>query len=192
YELHLGTFAGGLVQAISKLDYLAELGVNAIELMPIWEFAGGSSWGYNAAHPFAIESTYGTPDELKWFVDEAHARGISVLLDVLYNHWGPSDMSLWQYDGWSENGLGGIYFYNDWRSVTPWGNTRPDFGRGEVRSYIRDNALYWLTEYRLDGLRVDGTKWIRATNDGKTELPDGWSLLQWLNNEIDAADSGKL
>jgi 1,4-alpha-glucan branching enzyme len=192
YELHLGTFAGGLVQAISKLDYLVELGVNAIELMPIWEFAGGSSWGYNAAHPFAIESTYGTPDELKWFVDEAHARGISVLLDVLYNHWGPSDMSLWQYDGWSENGLGGIYFYNDWRSVTPWGNTRPDFGRGEVRSYIRDNALYWLTEYRLDGLRVDGTKWIRATNDGKTELPDGWSLLQWLNNEIDAADSGKL
>ncbi|MAI66899.1 MAG: hypothetical protein CMJ26_03360 [Phycisphaerae bacterium] len=192
YELHLGTFAGGLSQAITKLDYLTELGVNAIELMPIWEFAGGSSWGYNAAYPFAIESTYGTPDDLKAFVDEAHARGISVLIDVVYNHWGPSDMSIWQYDGWSENGLGGIYFYNDWRAVTPWGDTRPDYGRDEVRTYIRDNALYWLHEYRLDGLRVDGTKWIRATDDGGTDLPDGWTLLQWLNNEIDAHDSAKL
>ena len=192
YELHVGTFAGGLLQAVNKLDYLQNLGVNAIELMPIWEFAGDSSWGYNGSHPFSIESSYGRPNDLKRFVDEAHERGMSVLLDVLYNHWGPSDMSVWQYDGWSENGLGGIYFYNDWRAETPWGDTRPDYGRDEVRQYIRDNALYWLTEYRLDGLRVDGTKWIRATDDGGTELPDGWSLLQWLNNEIDAHDSGKL
>ncbi len=192
YEMHVGTFAGGFTQAMTKLDYLEELGVNAIELMPIWEFAGDSSWGYNGAHPFALESSYGTPDELKEFVDEAHARGMAVLIDVLYNHWGPTDMSLWQYDGWNENGLGGIYFYNDWRSETPWGDTRPDFGRNEVREYIRDNALYWLKEYRLDGLRVDGTKWIRATDDGGTEIPEGWTLLQWINDEVDAFDSNQL
>jgi 1,4-alpha-glucan branching enzyme len=192
YEMHVGTFAGGFSQAATKLDYLKDLGVNAIELMPIWEFAGDSSWGYNGSHPFALESSYGSPDDLKHFVDEAHARGIAVLIDVLYNHWGPSDMSVWQYDGWSENNLGGIYFYNDWRATTPWGDTRPDYGREEVRVYIRDNALYWLKEYRLDGLRVDGTKWIRATDDGGTELPDGWSLLQWINNEVDAYDSSQL
>ena len=192
YEMHVGTFAGGFSQAVTKLDYLRDLGVNAIELMPIWEFAGDSSWGYNGSHPFALESSYGSPDELKHFVDEAHARGMAVLIDVLYNHWGPSDMSVWQYDGWSENSLGGIYFYNDWRATTPWGDTRPDYGREEVRAYIRDNVLYWLKEYRLDGLRVDGTKWIRATDDGGTELPDGWSLLQWINNEVDAFDSNQL
>jgi len=192
YEMHLGTFAGGILKAINKLDYLSNLGVNAIEIMPLWEFAGSSSWGYNGAHPFAIESSYGRPNDLKRFVDEAHERGIAVLLDVLYNHWGPSDMSVWQYDGWSENGLGGVYFYNDWRASTPWGDTRPDYGRNEVRQYIRDNALYWLSEYRLDGLRIDGTKWIRATDDGGTELPDGWSLLQWINDEIDVFDSSSL
>jgi len=192
YEMHIGTFAGGFLQAINKLDYLADLGVNAIELMPIWEFAGDSSWGYNGSHPFAVESSYGTPNNVKRFVDEAHARGIAVLVDVLYNHWGPSDMSVWQYDGWNENDMGGIYFYNDWRAVTPWGDTRPDYGRDEVRQYIRDNALYWLEEYRFDGLRVDGTKWIRATDDGGTEIPEGWTLLQWMNDEIDAHDSGKL
>ncbi len=192
YEMHIGTFAGGLTQAITKLDYLEELGINAIELMPIWEFASDSSWGYNGAHPFALESSYGTPNELKEFVDEAHARGIAVLIDVLYNHWGPTDMSLWKYDGWSENDLGGIYFYNDWRAETPWGDTRPDYGRNEVREYIRDNALYWLEEYRLDGLRVDGTKWIRATDDGGIDIPEGWSLLQLINDEIDAYDSDQL
>ncbi len=192
YEMHVGTFAGGFSQAITRLDYLSDLGVNAIELMPIWEFAGGSSWGYNAAHPFALESTYGTPDEFKQFVDEAHARGMAVLIDVLYNHWGPTDMSLWQYDGWSQNGLGGIYFYNDWRAVTPWGDTRPDYGRNEVREYIRDSVMYWLEEYRLDGLRIDGTKWIRATDDGGTDIPEGWSLLQWINDEVDAFDSNEL
>ena len=192
YEMHIGTFSGGILQAITKLDYLKDLGVNAIELMPIWEFAGNSSWGYNGSHPFAIESSYGTPNDLKRFVDEAHQRGIAVLVDVLYNHWGPSDMSLWQYDGWNQSEMGGIYFYNDWRAVTPWGDTRPDYSRDEVRQYIRDNALYWLEEFRLDGLRVDGTKWIRATDDGGTDIPEGWTLLQWLNDEIDAHDSGKL
>ena len=88
--------------------------------------------------------------------------------------------------------IGGIYFYNNWLAETPWGDTRPDYGREEVRQFIRDNALYWLTEFRLDGFRIDGTKWIRATDDGGTEIPDGWTLLQWLNDEINAHDSGKL
>ncbi len=192
YELHISTFSGGLLQAVSKLDYLASLGINAIELMPLWEFAGDISWGYNGAHPFAVESSYGTPTDLKRFVDAAHERGIAVLIDVLYNHWGPTDMDLWRYDGWSENDLGGIYFYNDWKASTPWGDTRPDYGRDEVRTYIRDNALYWLSMFRLDGLRVDGTKWIRATDDGGIDIPEGWSLLQWINNEVDAFDNGIL
>ena len=192
YELHLGTFSGSIIQAINKLDYLQELGINAIEIMPLWEFAGDTSWGYNGSFPFTVESSYGSPDELKRFVDEAHSRGIAVLIDVLYNHWGPSDLDLWQYDGWEENSLGGIYFYNNWLSETPWGDTRPDFGRNEVRQYIRDNALYWLTEFRLDGFRIDGTKWIRATDDGGTDIPEGWTLLQWLNDEINAHDAGKI
>ncbi len=85
-----------------------------------------------------------------------------MILDVVYNHFGPSDLDLWQFDGWSENGKGGIYFYNDHRSSTPWGDTRPDYGRGEVRSYIRDNAMMWLEEYHVDGLRYDMTLYIRS------------------------------
>ncbi len=91
----------------------------------------------------------------------AHAHGIAVLVDVVYNHFGPGDLDLWQFDGWSENGMGGIYFYNDWRAKTPWGDSRPDYGRGEVRQYLRDNALMWLEEYRVDGLRWDSTLYIR-------------------------------
>ena len=75
-------------------------------------------------------------------------------MDVVYNHFGPSDLDLWRFDGWGENDKGGIYFYNDWRSSTPWGDTRPDYGRGEVRQYIHDNAMMWLEQYHADGLRV--------------------------------------
>ncbi len=125
------------------------------------EFAGDRSWGYNPAHPFAIESTYGGPAGFQRFVKAAHQKGIAVLVDVVYNHFGPSDLSLWQFDGWSENGMGGIYFYQDWRANTPWGDTRPDYGRREVRQYIRDNALMWLEDYRCDGLRFDATAYIR-------------------------------
>jgi 1,4-alpha-glucan branching enzyme len=108
-----------------------------------------------------------------------------VILDVVYNHLGPSDLDLWQFDGWSENGRGGIYFYNDNRAVTPWGETRPDYGRGEVRQYLLDNAIMWLEEYHVDGIRFDCTQFIR-TVDGfdVQELPDGWSLLQWINSQI--------
>ena len=96
---------------------------------------------------------------------------------MVYNHFGPSDLDLWRFDGWSENDGGGIYFYNDWRAETPWGDTRPDYGRGEVRQFIRDNALMWLEDYHVDGLRMDMTLYIRSVRaDGEPNLPDGWSL----------------
>ena len=203
YEMHIGTFndepggpPGNLERVIEKLPYLQRLGVNVVQLMPPTEFAGGFSWGYNPAHIFAIESDYGGPAAFRTFVEAAHAHGIAVLFDVVYNHFGPSDLDLWQFDGWSQNEKGGIYFYNDWRSRTPWGDTRPNYGRGEVRQYIRDNVLMWLEEYRVDGLRWDATAYIRNVsgndNDPAHDLPEGWSLMQWINDEIDARQPWKI
>jgi 1,4-alpha-glucan branching enzyme len=200
YEMHVGTYGalpGDPVPAnfddcIDNLDHLMELGVNCIELMPVNEFAGDINWGYNVAFPWSVESSYGGPDALKRFVDACHQRGIAVILDVLYNHWGPSDLDFWQYDGWSENGNGGIFFYNDdVRADTPWG-PRPDYARGEVRSFIRDNALLWLEEFRIDGLRFDATKYIRGVPEAGIEIPEGWSLLQWINESIDASQPWKI
>lgn len=200
YEMHVGTFndtAGGNPgtwdSAVSKLNHLQSMGVNVVEVMPICEFAGDFSWGYNPAHPFAPESIYGTPTDMRDFVEECHDRGIAVLIDVVYNHWGPSDLDLWQSDGWSTNNMGGIYFFQDWRASTPWGDTRPDYGRGEVRTYIRDNAISWLTDYNADGLRWDSTVNIRTQNNGGGgDISDGWSLMQYVNNEINSVASGKI
>jgi len=202
YELHVGTFndqpggdPGQFRTAAEKLPHLAALGVNAVEVMPTTSFATSYSWGYNPANPFAVEEGYGGSEGLMRFIDEAHRQGIAVLLDVVYNHWGPGDNSLWRFDGWGEPGKGGIYFYQDWRSRTPWGE-RPDYGRGEVRQYIRDNALMWLEDYRADGLRWDATAHIRDVDgdagDPATALPDGWGLMQWVNDEINARQPWKL
>jgi 1,4-alpha-glucan branching enzyme len=200
YELHIGTFGKktrehgpeNLEGAIERLDHLKDLGVNALEVMPVAEFPGGFSWGYNPSLIFAVESDYGTPRTFKEFVDEAHIRGIAVILDVVYNHLGPGDLGLWQFDGWNENGKGGIYFYNDGRSYTPWGETRPDYGRKEVREYLRDNALMWIHHYGVDGLRWDATEFIRnvhgSDNDSLNDLPDGWTLMQWINSEMRKAN----
>ncbi|NIJ53685.1 alpha-amylase family glycosyl hydrolase [Dyadobacter arcticus] len=194
YELHVGTFhvkendhVGTLYTAIEKLDYLKDMGFNAVELMPCSEFPGDRSWGYNPANPFAIESDYGGPDGLKAFVKAAHEAGIAVILDVVYNHFGPSDLDLWQFDGWHENDGGGIYFYNDWKSETPWGSTRPDFGRREVRQYIHDNAMMWIKDYRVDGLRMDMVPYIRnvkADGNPGNDLPEGISMIQGINKAI--------
>jgi 1,4-alpha-glucan branching enzyme len=193
YELHIGTFndeeedtrPGQFATVSARLGHLQKLGVNAIQIMPVAEFAGERSWGYNPAHIFAVELTYGGPVAFKRFVKRAHQHGIAVILDVVYNHLGPSDLDLWQFDGWSENNRGGIYFYNDDRAHTPWGDTRPDYGRGEVRQYLRDNVFMWLEEYHVDGLRFDGTVYIRTVNGSDDQdLPEGWSLLQWLNDQI--------
>ncbi|MES2730579.1 MAG: alpha-amylase family glycosyl hydrolase [Bacteroidota bacterium] len=196
YELHVGTFnvkqegkPGDLYGVIEKLPYLRELGINAIEIMPLAEFPGGFSWGYNPSHPFAVENQYGGPKAFKEFIKEAHRHGIAVLLDVVYNHFGPDRLDLWRFDGWHENEGGGIYFYNDWRAETPWGATRPDYGRGEVRQYILDNAMMWLDEFRLDGLRLDSVSHIRNVvgrqNDLANDIGEGWSLLQWLHEEVE-------
>ncbi len=183
YELHPGTFARTLDGVVAKLDELCDIGVNVIELMPVAEFAGDQSWGYNPALPYAVESSLGGPDALRRLVDAAHSRGVAVLLDVVYNHFGPSDLDLWRFDGWSENDGGGIYFYNDWRGKTPWGDTRPDYGRPEVRSFIFDNAAMWIAEYHLDGLRLDSTINIRNAHGEPGpygDLDDGFSLLEEL------------
>ena len=169
--------------------------VNAVQVMPVAEFAGDVSWGYNPAHIFAVEHAYGGPEGLKEFVRAAHEAGIAVILDVVYNHFGPSDLDLWRFDGWSENDSGGIYFYNDWRAETPWGETRPDYGRREVRQFIRDNAMIWLEEYDIDGLRFDMTLYIRSVrgdDDAGDDLADGWSLMQWINDEIAARLPGRI
>lgn len=197
YQLHVGTFndapggrPGTFDTAIARLDRLRDLGVNAVKLLPVNEFPGDFSWGYNPSHPFSVESAYGGPLALKRFVREAHRRGIAVLLDVVHNHYGPMDLDLWRFDGWSQGRWGGVYFYADGRAVTPWGDTRPDFGRPEVRQYIRDNMLLWANAYRLDGFRWDSTLNMRRSNQG--DLPDGWSLMQWLNNELDRTQPWKI
>ncbi|ERF65931.1 1,4-alpha-glucan branching enzyme GlgB [Cutibacterium granulosum] len=193
YEMHVGTFfdkdpdddkPATLDTIEEKLDHLVHLGVNAIELMPLMEFAGDYSWGYNPAHIFAVESAYGGPEKLRDLVKVCHRHGLAVIIDVVYNHFGPSDLDLWQFDGWSENGKGGIYFYNDWKSSTPWGDTRPDYGRGEVREFIRDNAMMWLEEFHADGLRYDMTPYMRSVDADEMNIPDGWSLTHWINTEI--------
>ena len=203
YEMHIGTFhvkekghPGTLDTAIEKLPYLRELGINAIEVMPVMEFSGDFSWGYNPSHPFAVESIYGGPDAFKRLVKAAHEHGIAVIVDVVYNHFGPSDLDLWRFDGWSENDKGGIYFYQDRRSATPWGETRPDYGRGEVRHYLCDNALMWFEEYHADGLRWDAITYIKnilgSDSSPANDIPDGWSLMQWINHEIHQRFPGKI
>lgn len=187
YELHVGTFnrpdastPGTFDTAIEKLDYLKDLGVTTIELMPVTSMAYSNGWGYAPNYIFSVESMLGGRHGLMKFVNACHERGIGVLLDVVYNHfYGDSD--LWQFDGWSENNRGGIYFYNDQRGDTPWGG-RPDYGRPEVRQFILDNITMWLTEYHLDGLRVDSTIYMRNTagndTDPEHDIADAWLLLQ--------------
>ena len=190
YQLHVGTFAGNnppatLDDAIAHLDHVRDLGVNAVTLMPVNEFPGKLSWGYNPSDPFAIETDYGGPDALKRFVRAAHARGLAVFVDVVHNHYGPTDLDLWQFDGWSENWLGGIYFYNDNRAHTPWGSTRPDFGRPEVRQFIRDQIFMFADEYRVDGFRWDSVFHIISFLEQDPSLnPEGAQMLHDINQEL--------
>jgi len=149
YELHLGTFTdeGTFSAAIPRLDYLAELGITAIELMPVADFPGTRNWGYDGALLFAPDSGYGSPDELKALVQAAHARGLMVLLDVVYNHFGPDGNYLHAY---------APQFFSE-RHHTPWGAAINFDGNDSriVRDFFIHNALYWLEEYHFDGLRLD-------------------------------------
>lgn len=191
YEMHMGTFSrtdastiGTFHDAAARLDYLADLGVNVIELMPIGTMPKDRGWGYATDYIYAVESLYGGRRQFLEFIKAAHQKGIGVILDVVYNHFGPEGLDLWQFDGWSEDGKGGIYFYNDWRSTTPWGETRPDYGRPEVRQYITDNVRMWMHDCHLDGLRVDSTINIRKVSDQGEDLPDGWKMLQEITTTV--------
>jgi malto-oligosyltrehalose trehalohydrolase len=149
YELHVGAFSTeGTFEGVKhRLDYLQQLGVTAIELMPVADFPGRRNWGYDGVLPFAPDSTYGTPDDLKSLVRAAHSRGIMVLLDVVYNHFGPQGNYL---------GLYAKPFFTE-RHRTPWGAAInfDDRDSRTVRDFFVHNALYWLQEFNLDGLRFD-------------------------------------
>jgi len=198
YELHVGSFnatsganSGTFTTAADKLDALADLGVSTIELMPI-NGHGGHGWGYGPQQWFAPHPAYGTPDEVRHFVDEAHARGISVVLDVVYNHYdGYAQAPLRCFDGTCPGTSAGIYFFEQepYRR-TPWG-PRPDFAKKEVADFFADNVFAWTTEYRIDGFRHDSVSNIRAL-DGQGSVPGGVELLKRMNEVTLAARPGAL
>ncbi len=146
YELHAGTFSdsGDFAGVQRRLDWLADLGITAIELMPVADFAGWRNWGYDGVLPFAPARPYGAPDQLKALIDAAHERGLMMFLDVVYNHFGPDGNYLGQY---------APQFFTD-RHHTPWG-AAIDFTQPVVREFFIHNAIYWLNEFRFDGLRLD-------------------------------------
>jgi len=200
YELHIGSFhdspdgpPGSLPSAAEKLPHLAGLGVNAILLLPPAEFPGGFSWGYNSSSIFTVETDYGGPNALKAFIRAAHQHRIAVLCDVVYNHFGTADSAVWLFDGWQDaDHPGGVYVYDDARRHTAWGD-RPDYGRPEVRQFLRDNAMMWLDEFRFDGLRWDATSYISSVDGGGGgPLEDGRALMRRVNGEIDAEQPWKL
>ncbi len=173
YELHVGTFTrdGTFAGVVAKLDHLQALGVTAIELMPLADFPGARNWGYDGVLPYAPDSRYGRPEDLKALIAAAHARGLMVLLDVVYNHFGPQGNYLHRY---------AAPFFTE-RHHTPWG-AAIDFegpASAPVRSFFIHNALYWLLEYRFDGLRFDA---VHAIHDGS-----GTSILEALATEVRAA-----
>ncbi|MEX2221887.1 MAG: malto-oligosyltrehalose trehalohydrolase [Candidatus Rokuibacteriota bacterium] len=154
YELHVGTFtaAGTYAAVAERLDHLVSLGVSAVELMPLADFPGRRGWGYDGVLLFAPDASYGRPEALKALVDAAHARGLAVFLDVVYNHFGPEGNYLHRY-------APGFF---DARHQTPWGDGINYDGAGSevVRAFVIHNALYWIEEYHLDGLRLDAVNAI--------------------------------
>jgi maltooligosyltrehalose trehalohydrolase len=154
-EAHVGTFTkeGTYRAMIGKLDHLVESGVTALELMPLADFAGSRNWGYDGVLWYAPDSAYGRPDDLKALIDEAHLRGLMVFLDVVYNHFGPEGNYLGRY---------APSFFTE--AQTPWGSAI-DYRVREVRAFAIENALYWLREYRFDGLRLDAVNTIVETGE---------------------------
>lgn len=171
YEIHVGTFTteGTFQAAAEKLERLAEIGITAVELMPLASFQGDRGWGYDGVLQFAPQRNYGSPDDLKAFIDAAHGCGMMVLLDVVYNHFGPGGNVLQTYapDFFKEDG-------------TPWGPA-PDFNRAEVRSFFLQNALYWLQTYRFDGLRIDAADHLAG---GDAEVDFLTELARTVRNSI--------
>jgi malto-oligosyltrehalose trehalohydrolase len=159
YELHVGTFndPGSYAGVAQRLGHLKRLGVNAIELMPLAAFPGERDWGYDGALPYAPQASYGRPEELKALIDAAHAAGLAVILDVVYNHFGPEGNYLHRY---------APQFF-DARHQTPWGAAINFAGAGSrtVRDFFIHNALYWLEEYHIDGLRLDAVHTINDASE---------------------------
>ena len=157
YELHVGTFTpqGTFEQAIEKLPHLQELGITAIELMPVSDFPGKCGWGYDGVLPYAPDSEYGTPNQLKALVKEAHHLGLMVFMDVVYNHFGPEGNYLYCY---------AKECFNE-KYKTPWGAALNFEQCKPLREFFIQNALYWLDEYNLDGLRLDAVHAIRDRSD---------------------------
>ena len=171
YELHVGTFTpeGTFDAVIRRLDHLVDLGVDVIELLPVAEFPGTRGWGYDGVDLYAPHSAYGGPDGLKRLVDACHARGLGVVMDVVYNHLGPAG-----------NYLGGYGPYFTDRYATPWGQAvnLDQAGSDEVRAFFVDNALMWLRDYHCDGLRLDAIHAILDTS--------AMHLLEELAVEVEA------
>lgn len=182
YELHVGTFTpeGTYAGAARKIDFLKELGVTAIELMPLADFAGARNWGYDGVLPYAPDSAYGRPENLKALIDAAHAAGLMVLLDVVYNHFGPKGNYLARY---------APQFFAG-RHKTPWG-AAIDFSNPVVRRYFVHNVLYWLEEYWFDGLRFDAVHAIiddsprHILDEIRASVPPGKHLV--LENDANRA-----
>jgi maltooligosyltrehalose trehalohydrolase len=159
YEVHLGTFTPGgtWLTAAEKLEYLRDTGITLIEVMPVADFPGRFGWGYDGVQPFAPASIYGKPDEMRAFVDRAHALGLGVILDVVYNHVGP--------DGNYFTEFSPYYFTKKYK--TDWGPAINFDGEhnGPVREFFRENAAYWIREFHLDGLRLDATQDIHDSSE---------------------------
>ena len=171
YELHVGTFSpeGTFEGAIARLPHLVELGIDAVELLPVAEFSGDRGWGYDGVDLFAPHHAYGGPDGLKRLVDACHGHGLGVVMDVVYNHLGPAGNHLAAY---------GPYFTD--RHRTPWGDAVNYDGPGadEVRRFVVDNALHWLRDYHCDGLRLDA---VHAIVD-----ESALHILEQLGTAVDA------
>jgi maltooligosyltrehalose trehalohydrolase len=176
YELHVGTFTpeGTFEAIIPRLKELYEFGVNAIEIMPVAQFPGSRNWGYDGVYPYAVQDSYGGPEALKKLVDAAHQQGMAVILDVVYNHFGPEGNYISQF---------GPYFTDTYR--TPWGsaiNFDDAYSYG-VRNYFIENALYWFRDYHFDALRLDA---IHAIYDLGAK-----HLLQELGEDVAALSEEK-
>jgi 1,4-alpha-glucan branching enzyme len=191
YELHIGSFAGrndhfnkgwaSFLDIQSKLGYIRDMGFNCVEFLPLHEFAHDRSWGYNPASFFAPESSYGSPYTLKRLVDAAHRHGLAVIFDVVYNHAGPRDNVLYEYDGFTHEG--GIYFEGG--GPTDWGRG-PAWWKYEVKDFFYQNARQWIVDYHVDGLRFDVTTQINGNdlrvvmNRLRNEFPDKYFIAEHL------------
>jgi maltooligosyltrehalose trehalohydrolase len=193
YELHVGTFTpeGTFDSAVERLPYLRDLGVGAVELLPVNAFSGRHGWGYDGVDLWAVHDPYGGPEGLKRFVDAAHAHGLAVILDVVYNHLGPAGNYLGRF---------GPYFTDRYR--TPWGPAvnYDDAGSDEVRAFVVGNALMWLGDYHCDGLRLDAVHAIYDQSalhivEEITAAADGYVIAESDLNDpryVTSSDAGGL